>query len=479
MPITATLAWKDRVFAAWGGGKIHRKGGIWVYKRGKKIRELQLSNGLVESVRKLVIFGSWIVACCSNRIEVWKSDTYEHYTTIFPLISQLGHQDEKLTGSLCTMPTMLNKIFVGKTDGSVELWNISVGKLVYTLAPPALTSGSVTALEPSPALNLLAIARADGSLSIHDVRRDTEIIMLNTSSLATTRITSISFRTDGLGAGQDGHAEGVMATASIEDGDVTFWDLNDGGRVMSVLRNAHYPPLTNETGSASGITGLEFLPGQPIVITAGCDNALKSWIFHENAQTSIPTGLHSRSGHAAPVTQLLFAPTEADGADAIGKWLISAGQDRSLWAWSLRRDGQSTEISQGNVLKAARKLVALGINTNLETRSTLEDLKAPEITCMACCLNRDGGMDASTGGGSVWANVAKGKTKGGASDTLPSGWESIVTGHKGDKYARTWFWGRKKAGRWAFETKDGTEVKVYFPSQQFCVLEINEIRVLQ
>jgi U3 small nucleolar RNA-associated protein 21 len=39
-----------------------------------------------------------------------------------------------------------------------------------------------------------------------------------------------------------------------------------------------------------------------------------------------------------------------------------------------------------------------------------------------------------------------------------TGWESVITGHKGDPWARTWFWGRKKAGRWAFHTGDGSPV---------------------
>ena len=474
-PITATFAWKDRVFAAWGGEKAYGEGGIWVFKRGKKIGELGLPDGLAEPVLKLVVFGSWIIGCCSTRMEVWKSTSYEHYTTIFPPAANSGHQDGQLTGALCTMPTMLNKIFVGKFDGSIELWNVSVGKLVYTIAPPKLDSGAVTALEPSPALDLLAIARANGSLVIHDIRRDLEVLSLNTASLSARRVTSISFRTDGLGAGEDGRMDGVMATASIEDGDVTFWDLNEGGRIAGVLRNAHYPPSSAEVGSANGITGLEFLPGQPVLVTSGCDNALKSWIFHENTQASIPSILHSRSGHAAPVTQLMFLPAESDDADAMGKWLLSAGQDRSLWGWSLRRDGQSTELSQGNIQSKARKLGAIGGKSfDLETRTTIEDLKASEITCMACCLNRDGGMGASTGGGSVWANVSR-NAKGSAADSLPSGWESVVTGHKGDKYARTWFWGRRKAGRWAFETKDGTEVKVSIEYFYFSGHTANEI----
>lgn len=308
-------------------------------------------------------------------------------------------------------------------------------------------------------MSLLAIARSDGSIIIHDVRADKEIIQLSSKSSGSANITSISFRTDGLGAGEDGQKAGVMATAGTDNGDVTLWDLNEGGRVMGVLRDAHDPPSSSGGQVSGGISRAEFLPGQPVLVTSGLDNALKSWIFDETPFSPIPRILHSRGGHAAPITRLDFLPAEADGADAAGKWLLSAGRDRSLWGWSIRRDAQSTELSQGNIRKKARKLGILCRGLDAEKSTGLEDLKAPEIICMACSLNRDGGMGASTGGGAVWANVSNKKSKS-DSDNGPTGWESIVTGHRGDKYARTWFWGRKKAGRWAFETGDGSEVKV-------------------
>jgi U3 small nucleolar RNA-associated protein 21 len=249
-----------------------------------------------------------------------------------------------------------------------------------------------------------------------------------------------------------------MATASLKDGDVTFWDLNGGGRIMGVLRNAHNPPSSTNGDNSGGISRVEFLPGQAVLVTSGRDNALKSWIFDESPFSPTPRILHSRCGHAAPITRLNFLPVEADGADAVGKWLLSAGKDHSLWGWSLRRDGQSTELSQGNIRKQAKKLGLLGKALELNTKGTLEDLKAPEITCIACSLNRDGGMGTSTGGGPIWANVSNRKDSANTPDDPVTGWESIVTGHKGDKFARTWFWGRKKAGRWAFETHDGTTV---------------------
>ena len=332
-------------------------------------------------------------------------------------------------------------------------------KLIYTITPPSLHAGSVTALQPSPALNLLAVARADGSVIIHDVRLDKEVIKLNQNSSTITNITSISFRTDCLGAGKDGRKAGVMATAASESGDVTLWDLNGGGRVMGVLRNAHNPPSAVQGELRGGISRAEFLPGQSILVTSGRDNSLKSWIFDQIPYSPVPRILHSRSGHAAIITRLGFLPVEADGADAVGKWLMSAGRDHSLWGWSLRRDGQSTELSQGNIQKKARKLGVIGQNLELTGSTSIEDLKAPEITCIDCSLNRDGGIGASTGGGPVWANATNKKRNINNSDDPVTGWESIVTGHRGDKFARTWFWGRKKAGRWAFETGDGTAVK--------------------
>lgn len=434
--------------------------GLWVFNRGRKVEELAMPAGSSEPITQILIFGSWILGCRLSRIEVWRSTTYEHYTTLMPAGPRSLTGGGTLSGGMAHMPTFLNKIMVGKRDGSVEIWNLNTGKLIYTILPASSSSGAVSALQPAPALSLLAVARVDGSITIHEVRTDRVVLQLNTRPSHPSIIRSISFRTDGLGAGEDGTQSGIMATVGTEDGDVTLWDLNRGGRISGVLRGAHNPPSPEYGGTAGGINKVEFLPGQNVIITSGLDNALKSWIFDAISLPTVPRILHSRSGHAAPVTRLMFVPTNADGADATGKWLLSAGRDQSLWGWSLRRDGQSTELSQGNVRKKARKLGLLGKRLDLDGSTKLEELKAPEITCMACSLNRDGGMGAFSGGGTVWTNLSSKKESSNASESAATGWESIVTGHRGDKYARTWFWGRKRAGRWAFETADGAEVTV-------------------
>ena len=98
-----------------------------MFKRGQRLAELEIPDGFDESIEQLVIFGEWIIGCCSTRIEVWKTSHHEHYTTIWPSAPLSEHAGPILSGGVCHMPTMLNKILVGKQDGSVELWNIGTG----------------------------------------------------------------------------------------------------------------------------------------------------------------------------------------------------------------------------------------------------------------------------------------------------------------------------------------------------------------
>jgi U3 small nucleolar RNA-associated protein 21 len=95
---------------------------------------------------------------------------------------------------------------------------------------------------------------------------------------------------------------------------------------------------------------------------------------------------------------------------------------------------------------------------------SLEELKAPKITSMACSLNRDGGIGAMPGTKEIWVAPGKHKSASTAESSL-TGWESVLTGHEGDRFARTWFWGRKRAGRWKFETADGSNVSSVAMSQ--------------
>ena len=438
--ITATKAWKDKVITAYGGDGAEAESGVWVLKRGKKEAELEMpKGGLQENIKSFCVFGSWIVGVRDSQLLVWKAATYELYTATQSL------SPVSFTSCIASLPTYLNKIIVGRQDGSAEIWNVSTGKLVYTILPPSSSYGAVTALEPTPALSLVAIAYEKGPIIIHDIRTDQTVIALAASASVPT--TSITFRTDGLGASEDGQKAGIMATASTATGDIVLWDLNNGGRKAGTLRAAHAHPATTSPG---GVSKIEFLSGQAVLVSSGLDNSLKTWIFDQTPFSPLPRILHERRGHGAPVTRLHFLPSASDGSDDTGKWLLSASRDRSLWGWSLRRDGQSTELSQGNVQSKAKKQGLLSGD-----REKFEELKCPPITAVACELNRDGGIGALPGKQPIWQSHSgskKGKVD--AEVAAMTGWESVVTAHENDRKARTWFWGRKRAGRWALPTSD-------------------------
>lgn len=445
--ITATLAWKDLVFAAWSRQTQNgAERGLWAYKRGKRVAELKEPRGITEDIRTITTFGTWIVACGHSRLYVWTTSTFEYYTAL------QGSSHTTFTGALTTLPTLLDKLLVGKQDGAIELWNVSSGRLIHTFMPHLPGCGAVTVLEAAPVLHTVAIGYESGTVSLHDVRTDKAILTLDASH-GGAAVDSITFRTDGLGAGEEGRLPGVMATSSRSSGDITMWDLNNGGRKSGVLRGAHASPSSAAPG---GVTRVSFLPGQAIMISSGLDNSLKSWIFDETPFSAIPRPLHNRSGHGGHVTSLSFLPSASDGSDISGKWLMAGSKDRSLWGWSLRRDGQSSELSQGAIEKKAKKM---GLLSSANNHDKLQDLKVPPITSIACSLNRDGGMNTIPGKQPIWQDPSQRRAVPNATESSSmTGWESIVTVHETEIYARTWFWGRKRAGRWKLPSGDRTPV---------------------
>jgi U3 small nucleolar RNA-associated protein 21 len=133
--ITASAAWKDKLLAAWGSDALEGQRGVWVYRRGKKEAQLEWPDDAKENIKAFCIFGSWIIGVCDTQLMVWKSSTLELYTTL------RGISPIPFTQCITSLPTFLNKILVGRQDGSAEVWNVSSGKLVYTILPPSTSYG--------------------------------------------------------------------------------------------------------------------------------------------------------------------------------------------------------------------------------------------------------------------------------------------------------------------------------------------------
>jgi U3 small nucleolar RNA-associated protein 21 len=95
--------------------------------------------------------------------------------------------------------TYLNKILVGSSQGSLQLWNIRTKSCIHRFSPTNLQSlpssssspSPITALVQSPAIDVVGIGFASGEISVYDVRADERIMRIFMEGGA---VRSLSFR---------------------------------------------------------------------------------------------------------------------------------------------------------------------------------------------------------------------------------------------------------------------------------------------
>ncbi|KAK3815988.1 MAG: WD40-repeat-containing domain protein [Linnemannia gamsii] len=367
-PITALAALGDLTFVACGSDVVS-------YKRAKEVGRFTCDEEGKLSIASLEIFGQHIISICSdNSVKLNDHTTGELYTTI--------DFDNSFTVTTLIHPsTYLNKVLIGSNQGTMQIWNIRTSTMVYAFKS---FNSPITCFTQTPVVDVIAVGLLDGSIVIHNIRTDATIMTLKQEG----KVTAVTFRTD------DQH---VMASANMY-GDIALWDL-DRQKVLHVMKGAH-------DGS---IPSVQFLNGQPILMSSGADNAVKQWIF--DSLDGLPRLLKSRSGHHQPPTHIKYY-----GED--GHFILSAGRDRSLRAFSTVRDSQSTELSQGSLSKKSKLL-------NLK----IDELKLPLVTTLA-------------------ASPAKEKE-----------WDNILTAHWNEPGVRSWNYQRKALGAHIMSPKDKSATK--------------------
>ncbi|CDZ97730.1 WD repeat protein [Phaffia rhodozyma] len=293
------------------------------FERGKVVDTFKTEDDN-DVLTQILVFGNQLLALseAGDRLFIWDLVSTELSTTI-PFASTF-HATHMLHPS-----TYLNKILLGSTQGTLALYNIRSRSLIHTfLPPPGVAPSPVTALVQSPAVDVIGVGFLDGTVRVTDLKMDEVVLKVRMDSLGKEGeggIGAISFRMDG---------EPILATTSLS-GSLALWNLDQGGRLLHMSRTAH----------EGAITSLEWIPGQPLLITGGADNAIKQWTF--DTPTSPPSLLKFRSGHQAPPNLIRYY-----GED--GKAILTAGLDKALRLTSVVRDSRSTEISQGPAKKNAQ-----------------------------------------------------------------------------------------------------------------------------
>lgn len=282
--------------------------------------------------------------------------------------------------------TYLNKILIGSEQGELQLWNVRKLKCIYSFKG---WKSPVVSLEQSPAVDVVGVGLGDGRLVLHHLQYNKLVMDFQQQG---SKVTALSFRTD------TGAPNPLVVTGSVS-GDVAVWNLQDK-RLESMIANAH----------DGAVVSLVFLPNEPILLSSGADNAIKMWIF-DSLNGSGARLLKSREGHKAPPTRIRYygnntLATMADGADGTSCQILSAGQDRAFRVFHTAREQQSTEMSQGPVLKRAKKM-----------HLRVEDLKLPPITQFA------------------------------AMETRERDWSNVVTCHENEIAAYVWRFERRAIGK--------------------------------
>ena len=233
--------------------------------------------------------------------------------------------------SVCHPDTYLNKVVIGGFDGSLVLLNIKTGKVIHHFAAEGalgnVSKSPVTCVTNAPALDVVGVGFADGTIRVHNVKNDTSITAFGHDG-SRKRVLDISF--------SSGRGEPLLAAIG-ESGTVSVWNL-EKKRLRTLVVGAH------DTCGQS----VYFFPGSPILMTAGHDNAIRQWIFDNRDGTG--RLLRFRQGHAAPPSNVSFY---GEGGTRL---LSSGGDDRALRVFSAIQDQQSLELSQSHVERRAKRL---------------------------------------------------------------------------------------------------------------------------
>ena len=80
------------------------------------------------------------------------------------------------------------QVIIGSQEGTLQLWNVSTKKRLYEFKG---WKSSISSCVSSPALDVVAVGCADGTIHVHNIRYDEELVTFTQSTRGT--VTALSF----------------------------------------------------------------------------------------------------------------------------------------------------------------------------------------------------------------------------------------------------------------------------------------------
>ncbi|MCP9263135.1 WD repeat-containing protein 36 [Dirofilaria immitis] len=303
-------------------------------------RQIKQWLKISDNVRFLLPFGDiLIVIDIKSSIHVMDVETGDELV----LIETSGQFD---CSAIAHPATYLNKVLLGSKQGTLRIINVKTGKLIHEFGK--LFKSEVMVLEQSPAIDIVAIGLRNGQIMLHNIKYDATLQIY----MQDAPVTSIAFRIDG---------EETMTTAS-ESGTLAIWSLNKRS-LLGQLPNAHQ----------GSITGIYYVNDEPLMVSAGTDNTLKTWI--NDMGDGMPRQLVLLDGHHKPITAVKFINNEI---------ILTSSLDGSIRTVSVSRDTHRQKLGNAGIMsrmKAKKK------------KRDIENIKLKPVIEMNVGLAREAAWD--------------------------------------------------------------------------------------
>lgn len=223
-----------------------------------------------------------------------------------------------LVSAVCHPATYLNKILLGSKQGELKLFNVKSSALLHTFNHG--WKSRISVLQQSTVIDIVAVGLADGRVSLLNLRYDEVLLTLQTAE--PSELTSVTFRTDLVKGDQ---SASLMLTGNYR-GEISVWDLNKR-RQCGQIR------------SGGPVATLVALPNEPIVLTSGVENAIRTWIFDRGDEVT-PRLLCQLEGHTkGPPTIAKFCGEVDSYSGRTGDFqvLSAGGGDSKIRSFSVQK----------------------------------------------------------------------------------------------------------------------------------------------
>jgi WD40 repeat protein/transcriptional regulator with XRE-family HTH domain len=343
----------------------------------------------------------WAAAGLRGEVRVWREEGQTLHrvwqTHTGPIWNLAFSPEERLLAS-------------GSFDGSVKLWDVESGALLWS----GWHTGAVVCLVFATDGQQIASCGDDATIRLWDLQSGRQLQTLPHPN----PVLSLAWSPDGR----------RLATGS-SDGQIRFWEIGHSGPATCVQ---------TLTGHSNRVLGLAFAPDGSTLASASWDGTVKLWDAESGGVRQTLTG------HIDRVNRVVWSPD--------GRTLTSGGRDTTIWLWDTQQgsyraalQGHSASVNSLSFTPDGRSLLSGSDDGtmrlwNVESGQCMRVIRGYAASLFDVDWSPDGTQLASAGSDTVvtiW-NVARQAEEGRRAAEGGGTPTRVFSRHRGVVYAVAW-----------------------------------------